>query len=202
MAFIPFPDGVLAIFEIGGVSFNWTNTLWFKLLELQNHDYQELADYLFDWHEAEVMPELYSGWELQKVTVYDMSEEGGAVYTSTQEPASGGIAGEPSPINGAMVVTLYTDRRGRSGRGRNFVTGFVEADIGATTVSNALRITNVDAAYTTLIDDIQLNTNYFWVVASRFTGGAAREEVLPLMISNVDVRNAKLGSQRRRIDRE
>jgi hypothetical protein len=202
MAFQEFPDGVAAVIEYGGVTVTWSNTLWFKLLALQNHDLQELADYLFDWAEAEICPMMYSGWNLEKVTCYDMSSEGGTVRTSSQVAVPGEVEGDPASIASSLVVTLYSDRRGRSGRGRNYLAGFVEADVGASVISNGARLIEADAAYTTLIDDIQLNTSYYWVIASRQHLGAPRAEIVGYDVQNIDVRNATLGTQRRRIGKD
>lgn len=202
MAFQAYPDGALAILEYGGLSAQWTNTLWFEKLALQSHDYQALADYLHLWSTETVMPNLYDGWALNEVTVYDMSSSIGGKFISSAAPTFGSVAGDPAAINGAMVVTFYSNVRGRNGRGRNYVTGFVEADIGATVVSNATRIANLDAAYTTLITGVQINSPYFWVVASRQIGGVERPNIVGYDVDNVDVRNAVLGSQRRRLDRE
>lgn len=201
MAFIPFPDGAVAIIEQGNSIVQWTNTLWFHLIAGQNHDFPGLADYLHDWWAAEIMPHLATIWNLRLVTVYDMSSELGGKYTDNKAVVPGGIVQDPSPINGALVVTFYTNRRGRSGRGRNYLTGFGEEDVSANEVIDAAIVSAIQFSFQSLIADIQLNTPYYWVVASRYGLGAPRPEVEAFDVTDIEVRSAILGSQRRRIPR-
>lgn len=201
MAFIPYPDGVQAVIQVGGTGYGWTNTLWFELLDGQSHDLQELADYLHDWYGSGVMPELADDHQLQQVKVYDMASSYGQIAYDTKSPVTGGQTGDPSPLSVALVVTLYTNVRGRTGRGRNYVAGFIDTDVGQGSVGDALRVTNITTAYTNLMTAIQTNTNYYWVVASRQLDGVPRSQIIGNQITSVVVRNAILGHQRRRIAR-
>lgn len=201
MPFIPFEDGAMAVIELGSDATAWTNTLWFKQLYPAAADYQELANYLHDWAEGVFPPAMWLNFYLRKVTVYDMQTSLGSVTVDERDPVIGAKAGTGSPISVAAVVTFRTLSRGRSARGRNYVTGFVEADTGADEVVTPALLTALAAGYTDLIDEVQLETDFYWVVASHYSLGAPRAEVLPLQISSAEVRSAKFGSQRRRVDR-
>lgn len=201
MAFIPFDDGAMAIIEWGSDATQWTTTLWFKQLVSTASDYQELADFIHDHFGTNLAPELWDNFYLRKVTVYDMQTSMGSVTVDGKTAVQGGVTGTGAALNAALVVTFRTASRGRSARGRNYVTGLVEADMGANEVTNSTRITNITDAYEDFIDDVQTNTDFYWVVASHYSEGVARAAVLPIQISAVEVRSAKFGSQRRRIDR-
>lgn len=201
MVFIPFPDGALAILEYGDANNLWTNTLWFHDLEGGGEDYQGLANWLMDWSEDYIMPSLYTQWDIRGVTVYDTTNQSSPVYQATGTPAAGGKSGTPAPLIPALVVTFYTASRGRSSRGRNFVTGFIEDDVTAKIVNNATVVQDIEDAYTYLMNNVQQNTGFYWVVASRYSEKQPRSAVLPIQITNVTVRSATFGSQRRRVDR-
>lgn len=201
MVFVPFPSGALAIIDYGLSDTHWTNTLWFADLDDVSPSFQDLSDYLMGWSKTNIMTNLATAWAVNDVTVYDMSSETGQVFHTTVAAGSGSVSGTLSPVNAALVVTFYTANRGRSSRGRNYITGFVEDDVGATEVTSATRVTNIDTAYSNLVAGVQQNTGFYWVVASRYSDGSPREEVFAQDVLNVVVRSAKLGSQRRRVTR-
>lgn len=201
MVFVPFPSGALAVIEYGLSDTTWTNTLWFADLDDVSPSFQDLADYLTTWVNSNIMTNLATAWANRNVTVYDMSSQEGQVYYTTGTGNSGSVTGNLASVNAALVVTFYTANRGRSARGRNYITGFSEDDVGATEVTSSTRVTNIDTAYSNLISAVQSNTGFYWVVASKYHDGAAREEVFAQDVLNVVVRSAKLGSQRRRVTR-
>jgi hypothetical protein len=98
-------------------------------------------------------------------------------------------------------MTFYSNNRGRSGRGRNYLTGFVEDDVDPVSVSNATLIQDAEAGYESLRDNVQQNTGYFWVIASKFSNGLPRAEIVGFDVATIEVRNARLGTQRRRVVR-
>ena len=201
MAFIPFPNGALAVLEYGAPGLNWTNTLWFEDLSGPPADYQGLADYLHGWAGSNIMPNIQNSFQLQNVVVYKMDDQYGQVFNSAAAAVTGSVGDSPAPINIALVVTFYSATRGRSGRGRNYITGFAEVDVGVIDVSNPTRVSNIAAAYTSMLTGVQTGPGFAWVVASRYGLGVPRTQVLPLPVVSVEVRSATLGNQRRRIDR-
>lgn len=200
MAFQILDDGALAVIEMGGAEDRWTNTLWFTKNGFTTTDMQELADDLHDWFGTNVMPEFNDIWYLKKVTVYDMRSSGAPLRLDAKTEVQGGVTGSPASVNAAAVITFYTDLRGRSFRGRNYLAGFDEADQGSDTITNATRLTNLETAYGLLIS-APPGTGWTWKVASRYANGAERPQILATVVESVDIRNNKLGSQRRRVRR-
>jgi hypothetical protein len=202
MVFIPVPDCAQAILVYGNVTNTWTNTLWFEKAGFDETDQGLLAQYLHNWAAANIMPELSSTFSIQTVKVYDERTSLGPVEFSGLAPVGGSQPANAAPISTALVVSIYTDQRGRSGRGRNYITGFCEDDVSSTSVNTALRVTNIQQAYTTLINEVQTSVGWFWQVVSKYGDGEIRTPALSLNVDHVAVRTALLGSQRRRIDRE
>lgn len=201
MAFIPYPNGVKAVLEYGSANLEWTNTLWFEELTPGIGDMQELADYLHTWTNTNILPQMSNAFSCKNVYVYDMSAETGVVVQSTVTPVIGGVVDSAGAISSAIVVTFRTGTRGKSGRGRNYLAGFAEEDMTSTAIADAAVITAVENAYDLLITEVQTSTDYYWVVASQYSGGLPRAEVLGFQVLNAEVRNATFGTQRRRIDR-
>lgn len=201
MAFQPYPNGYQAVIEYGQTALRWTNTLWFEDLNPETDNMQDLADFLFNWAATGIMPQLNNNWSLRKVTVYDMSTAIGKVVQTASAAVPGGVVGAAAAVSPALVVSFYSGARGRSGRGRNYITGFDEADVGPTEVSNPLRVTNIATTYDGLRSSVQLGPGYSWQVASRQSLGVVRPEIVGFDVLYSIVRSATLGSQRRRINR-
>lgn len=201
MAFIPYPDGVLAVVEQSVGADDYTNTLWFELLVGQNHDLQGLADWLHNWWGSQIMPNLSTSVALTNVRAYQMDTASSPAVDSTGAAVPGGQAGAPAPISAAMVATFYTGGRGRSSRGRNYIAGWTDDDVTAIQLADGTLVGNIITAYEYLRDNIQQNTGYVWVVASKQNGGVPRTEILGTQIASIESRSSLLGSQRRRIRR-
>lgn len=200
MAFIPVQDTVQAVLEYGNGTLEWTNTLWFRKPGFTEVEQQQLADELGLWAVNNLIPNYWTGWGGQLLTVYDMSSPTAPKKFSTQFNLNGSVAGSEAPLSIALVVTFYTAARGRSGRGRNYVTGFVEADTSANAVINAVRVTNIQQAYTTLRTSM-LALGWEWVVVQRYELGAPLPAGVPRPVTSEIVRSAAFGSQRRRVPR-
>jgi hypothetical protein len=200
MAFIPVPDGALVTIEYGNAGTNWSNTLWFTQSNFGNNEMIALADYIEAWADTNIMPNLYSGWSRRVVSVYDMRDVTGLKIQQLNTPAVGGKTGDPAAIQLALVVTFYTAARGRSGRGRNYVTGFIEADVAITGISNPVVSSNIDTAYTNLIGGAGA-INWTWSVVQFQENGSPLSAGVPRPIVSALVRNDTFGTQRRRVDR-
>lgn len=201
MTFVPFPDGALGVIEYGSEDVNWTNTLWFHDLVGGIADYQGLASYLHGWANQHIMPHLSSSYEARAVTVYNMTTSNSPSYTSIIAPVAGSRVGGNAPLSIALVTTFRTGNRGRSGRGRNYVTGFIEDDTGGEQVNNPVIVDGIENAYEVLRLNVQQDVGWYWVVASKYSGGVPRAEVAAQDVTVAEVRSAIFGSQRRRVPR-
>lgn len=109
--------------------------------------------------------------------------------------------GAAGAINVGLVATTYSAARGKSGRGRMYLAGWAEDDMGATAIEDT---TMLDAVIAHLQAGIATwGTNgWTWVVASGQQNKVVLEELVGYPIINVVSRNATFGTQRRRVDRD
>lgn len=120
------------------------------------------------------------------ITVAATAGNHGGVTTST-----------PAPLQVACVITLYTENRGRSGRGRVYVGGLPNnACTGATQIS-ATFSSNLSDAFDYWTAALEALT-HDWVVVSHYHNGAARSEGLAQVVTDWNV-NRRYDTQRRRL---
>jgi hypothetical protein len=200
MAFIPVPNAVQCILEYGDSAgdVTWTNTLWFYSTDFDTGDMLDLANAIVTWANTYITPVMASYWYVKGCTAYDMSSQTAPIVNSTTSGSAGALTGQTSPVSIAAVVTFYTEQRGRSSRGRNYVCGFREDDTSATTFDGGIATDLIDA-YEELLSG--LPNAFDWSVCSRYTGGSPRTSGVMFSVTSVDVRNNFFGSQRRRVDR-
>ena len=200
MAFIPAPNGAQVVIEYGNNTNQWTNTLWFEKADFDLDDLTELTTTVFDYFAAEMTDHMDSDWSARQATGRDMRTSDGAVVTYNPADTPGQLTGTESPLNSAVIVTFRTAKRGRSFRGRNYLTGFTEDDIGAMQMTDAGIIAAIQTLYDDLIDEVAA-INWTWVICSRFEEGLPRTLCELTAVIAAEVRTGILGSQRRRIKR-
>lgn len=199
MAFIPVVDCVKAVIEFTAGSRQWTNTWWFTQHEFDQDNMQTLATALWAQTESVFMPVVVDDVTLTKVTIYDMSAEDAPVVTYTDDPVAGGVTGEMSPLSVALVMTFYTNARGRSGRGRIYLTGASESAI-----ANGVYTGTFYARAQTYCEAIQsaaLGLGWNHVVVSFFENNVPRAAGLARAVQDITRRSSIPGNQRRRAGR-
>ena len=138
---------------------------------------------------------------LQTATLYSMASTIAPVgrYSPTT-PDTGNVGGEPLPLQSAAVLTLRSAARGRSGRGRMYISGWGEGS----SVSSSL--TPADGAALQTAADVflaGLNANGIpLLVYSTQSGGNDRPQGLALLVNDIQLRTTVFGSQRNRNKRE
>lgn len=200
MAFQTVPDGALAVLVYGAGAQEWTNTFYFKKANYIYTDQEALATLMWNWSANNLMPWLSGEATLKKVLVYDMRAEGQPVVEFDAGTVLGGRTGTMNAVNATLVVTLRTALRGRSYRGRSYVSGFSENDADAFQVHAAAVTAGVEAAY----QDIGITVaaqSWQYCVCSRFNAGVQRPTALLTGITLVELRSSVYGSQRRRLER-
>lgn len=200
MAFVPVPDAALAVVEWSTGPLSWTNTLWFIHPTFGNNELIALGNLVAAWADSYIAPELSQSVTRGAVTIYDMRTSDGAKLVFDDDPASGNEPTPPSPLNGAMVVTFYTGGRGRSSRGRNYVTGFGEADVSTDTYTTQALLDAIELAYQNL-QSLAAAQSWVHVIVQKYQDGVALTEGIPHPVVSYNVRSGLLGSQRRRIPR-
>lgn len=201
MAFQPVPNTCSFVVEYGSTARQWTNTFygyhtsWNETLQLQ------VADAIMLDLANELMPLIAQDWSIRKVTSYDLRTETGPVVVSTETPTAGSQLDDPLAINCAMVMTMRTGNRGRSGRGRHYIAGFTEVQGGSTAFGSQVLADDVEDAYVhlhNLLDGINVDLR----IVQRWANKVELEEGNTISITQFEVRNLKYGSQRRRLGRE
>jgi hypothetical protein len=199
MAFIPVADTVLM--EIRGtyLSQKVENTLYFEHGGgYDAFDTNALAVDLFTWWNDVLGPEIGSGYTVREIQGTDLSSDAGASVTYL--PSSiiqGSKSGDPMPGNVAICVSLRTGGRGRSSRGRNYLSGLTTTEVVGNEIvsSDALAI---QAAYNELIAIAAANS-FVWVVVSRFHNNAPRAAGVTEPITAAIIVDTHLDSMRRRL---
>lgn len=196
MTFTVFPNGAKGVIDFDWNGVGVSVVLHFEKVSPSVADYTALADALgLQWDtilNAELSNELTQGI----TTVYDLSEEFAPKYENADESGNpGDVIGDSVPNNTSALVSHRSTATGRSGRGRTYVPGVVEADESDGLLLPAFRTTLL-TAWGAFITAVEL-TGWVFVVAQRFLNGAQlttgvmREVVTEIL-------KLQLGTQRRR----
>lgn len=199
MTFIPTDDCALAIIEYVFDGQQFTNGLWFTKDSFTLADQTNLADAVDAETASELLPAFSDDVTYLKTTVYDQRSETAPVVINNDGTGPGSAATEPTPINVAMVLTLYTASRGRTARGRLYVSGFSENAITDGEFTQAMA--DIVVAWGNALDAAADAIGWTWSVVSKQVGGVPRASGLARPVTTIEVRDLKVGTQRRRVDR-
>lgn len=200
MAFIPTPNGALAVIRFAHGGFAVSNNYWFVKAGFDQTAQENLAGVLDALHTAELWAGAYNtDYAYVQTDVYDMRTLTGQKVTVATNARAGTVAGEILPVNLAIVVTLRTAARGRSGRGRVYLTGFGETAIADGLWGQA----NADFCKDYVDDIADAATGQGWTMVIRSTqeNGVVLEEANTRPVTTTVVRSLIPGTQRRRLDR-
>lgn len=198
--FIPTPNGALAVLRFAHGGFAVSNNYWFVKAGFDQTAMQNLAGVLDALHGAGNWAGAYNtDYAYVATDIYDMREVTGQKVTVTTNARSGTVSGEILPVNLAIVVTLRTANRGRSARGRVYLTGF-----GETAITDGLwGQTNADFCKTYVDNIAAAATGQGWTMVIRSTqeNGAVQNPAVTRAVTTTVVRSLVPGTQRRRLDR-
>jgi hypothetical protein len=135
----------------------------------------------------------------EQVQCYDIRTLNGPVVTSNASTGDGTQVGGGSPINEAIVVTLRTNSRGRSGRGRVYLAGFNDDALTNNAWSEATRTAAMD--YITDIRSRISTIGWTHVIRSVQQDGVPLTTAVTRVVTGFDVRSLVVGTQRRRLER-
>lgn len=176
------------------------NTLWFKNLAAPNEpNLVGLGNALLAWWAAHYALQLSSDLTLREIYLVDWNTVNGAVHTApAPAPAPAGVLGEPSlPNNCALCISFRTGFRGRSFRGRNYVSGLSEARVTGNTVSSGV-VDSLVAAYNGLNAAVE-DSGFNHVVVTRFHLGTPRNPGIGTEVQSCIAVDNTVDSQRRRL---
>lgn len=169
---------------------------WFSSGGISTGNLSTLAGSLGAWVTSVLTPLLSRDVTFNRVRAIDLGTATGPVVESSFT-AVGGVDQESAPNNVAACVSLRTEQRGRSARGRNFVPG-VPNNLLTLNTLDAGFITDLVAAYNTLVGPGTLATGWELVVLSRFTGNVARANGIGIPVTLCTMIGTSVRSMRSR----
>lgn len=176
------------------------NTLYFQFPEgFGTPDIVALGNGLLTWWDVNYSENVCSTVVLREIYLTDLTSATSPTVTiPAPAPAPTGVFGDDGvPSNAALCISFRTDARGRSSRGRNYISGLSNTEVTTNTVAST-RIAALKATYEVLFD-VAEGATCTWVVASRFTGGVPRTTGLVRPVTAVVVTDNTIDSQRRRL---
>jgi len=159
-----------------------------------------LAETITAWWSDYCIALTNSSTALNGIYMVGQTEPNDAYYDWTDDlPLVGTRSGAVPPAQVCLSVKHNTINSGKSGRGRTYWTGFVEADVDnrliTTTYGN-----NVVAAFNALDDALAVDGDWQRVLVSYYSGNAPRENGLILPITNSGLADYRVDTQRRYLD--
>lgn len=158
---------------------------------------EDAADAIHAGYAAQWDEEMGTNWDITNVTALDYSrEDGSEIQTSGALPIVGLEVSEEVPASVALVVSHRTDRTGRSRRGRTYLAGLTEGNVGGNSVDAGATTAAGDlfAAIALNLDGVDMDH----VVYSLVSGGENRITPEATLVTS-HVINERVDTQRRRL---
>jgi hypothetical protein len=147
---------------------------------------------------ANVMPNLSSKYVLRSIYAIDLTTQTGPTATNTDDTGATGSNGADSlPGDKSLCLSLRTDNRGRSYRGRVYIAGITKGETTDNLIT-ASRVAAIVSGFQDFMTDLAGSDNML-VIASRFHNGIARTDGLAVVVTNVLAVNNRVTTQRRRL---
>jgi hypothetical protein len=201
MAFVPATDVVQANLRFTLLDQQIENTLYFGFDNggVQPSDMQTLGTDLISWWGTNVGPHVLDDLVMREVYLTDLTTQTAPTVTVVPgNNTTGDGTADPLPNNVALCVSFRTEGRGRSARGRNYVSGFGENAVSGNAFTNTIS-NGVRDAYEELLDATTYTAAWTWVVLSRFEDGQPRSAGLVQPVTAVVLTDITVDSQRRRL---
>ncbi len=197
MAFIPVPNGVKAAVQLTIGSINYANVFHFVKENFTEGDMIALASLLWTIYDDYIMPFLGAQISLTQVRVTDERTQGAPEITYSTTAVPGSKTGELFPLGDAAVLTHRTVKRGRSYRGRTYISGFVETQCTGNLLTDAPTVAGL-TAFGGYLRSQPAVIGWQFVIASKQTANAPRTTADTEQVIASVLRNSTLGSQRKR----
>lgn len=202
MTFVPSPNAVRISLELQQGTRPMANVLHAVVDDSSDPGLlATVAQFAYDTYAATFLPLLSTAVVLQTSTCYSLQSVTAPVASYTPvAPETGDQSGEQLPLQSAAVLTLRTNARGRSGRGRLYLSGWSEGSSSSSSLTPAASAALQTAAGAFLA--AWQASDFSLVVFSQYTGNAPRPVGLALPVTEIELRSAVFGSQRNRNRRE
>jgi hypothetical protein len=206
MPFIPVANTVMSEIRMRLDGQQIENTLyWQKGGSWSSGDILTLGNALLTWWPVNYAPFVSSAVTLSEIYLTDLTSDTSGVLSvpaPTPHPA-GDRSAASLPNNVALTISFRSGLRGRSNRGRNYISGLSEDAVVLNTVDAGV-ITDIENGYNALFD-VASDTSSAWVIVSRYSGVDEDGRPIPRVagetadILSVLVVDATVDSQRRRL---
>jgi hypothetical protein len=147
-----------------------------------------------------ILPQLTNDYELRETYVVDLTDNTAPTGTATTTPfPTGSVAEQAAPGGTCLAFSFRTDGRGRSSRGRNYISGFSEQVITGNNVNAAAQGVLLQALQDYFNTMAASGLGLEHVIVSRIEDGFPRLTALVQPVTAVTLVDGRLDSQRRRL---
>lgn len=196
MTFVPGAHLARVLIISGSADVQWSNGLYFTRANFSQTHLEELVQAVRDTWATEMSSFLANDYATRGAIGYDMRASDAPTYTYTPAPTSGIRTGQVLPIQNALVVTMYTASRGRSGRGRLYVAGTTEETITDGVFSSGYVDDVVNGVIA--VKDAAFAVGWNLVISSTQQDGVRLEERVNRLVTEITCRSGIPGNQQRR----
>jgi hypothetical protein len=147
-----------------------------------------------------MLPQLTSDYQLRETYAVDLTDNTAPTGTATTSPfPEGAVAEQAAPGGTCLAFSFRTDGRGRSSRGRNYISGFSEQVISGNNVNSVAQGVLLQALqdYFNTMAASALGLEH--VIISRIESGIPRLNALVQTVTAITLVDGRLDSQRRRL---
>lgn len=199
MAYVPADDTVMVEIRMTLHSIPVENTLYYRRTSgFGTTEMTALGEAVRDWW-ADGFPGLTaSQLNLREIYLTDLrTATAPTVTVPVVDPITYPATDPGQPGNVNLCVSFRTAGRGRSARGRNYVTGIPETEVTANAVDTTFG-ESVLGLYA-ILTATTAGMGWTHVVVSRFTAGAPRSSALVQPVTSIVIVSPKVASQRGRL---
>lgn len=198
MAFIPVPSGIQLCFLFTASAQNWQFCLTLKKSagSVTTTDLSNVTGIAETWWTNELKDKLAAQVTLNEVVATDITSQGAPQDRETVGTA-GTATGGSLPLNCALVISLRTAKRGRSYRGRVYLSGLTLTNTNNVNQIDATKITDILGDFNSLQADLDAG-GYDIVVASKQHNGVTTNPAETNEVTSFVI-DANIDSQRRRL---
>lgn len=178
------------------------NTLWFQRTdegEYVSIDLENLTNAVYDWWVAQMADGISKDYVIADITATaQWSPTAPSFIFVPPISTDGELPDESATSSNCFTISFLTNARGRSWRGRNYISGIAFNDIGGNTLSVSRADFFRDAYQELNSYTLPLSSQH--VVCSHYSGGVARAEGVTIPVTGYRYHDLNIDSQRRRLN--
>lgn len=198
LPFIPFVNCIDIVIQLTQQAVPWQLTfLAASSVTVDNAQLAAVSGAIDGWITSDLAAQISGNCSFDNIKLTDLTTQFGPTHNAIPTTTAGTLSGTVIPAQAAMVVSLYTNNRGRSFRGRSYLAGRVTGDQQTVTHWTTTRASAVDTAYFNLITALSA-VNCTLSVGSRQENGVRRTVGVATPVTQI-VAKTPIATQRRRL---